>query len=233
MATICRTVQESIETTYTENVESWVNKQSAKCKRSAWWKPWKWLCWLVWVLVKIITVVVYTVIQIVSRVLCHVVSWVLLVGFTAVGSVVQTWCHKCWIVDWANIHFGSDGNCEQIEDKRPSLEKPDQFVYTFICKCGKNEQHKVTVTTFNDEIAAELVRTEGLKKCGITPAVVLSDATIEVDSKGTSYLNYVFDCTCKPGDFPTKITIPKGFSDSNGLSDALKEAKKQCRSLCS
>jgi hypothetical protein len=74
MATICKDVQEWIETNVWKPVDDWVKRTEKRCKEYDWWNPIGWFCWLVTTVVKIVRWILAPVLTLVFRIVCEVVN---------------------------------------------------------------------------------------------------------------------------------------------------------------
>lgn len=77
MAAVCKEVQVKIEEKVWGPVEDWVERTEKKCKEYDWWNPAGWFCWLVTIVVKVVTWVLKTVVTIVWRTVCEVITFTL------------------------------------------------------------------------------------------------------------------------------------------------------------
>src|SRR5688500_10300281 len=93
MGRVCREIQEWVEQSVEQPVESWEDRQEQRCKEEPcnWWL----LClnklvgWLVWVTVRVIRYVVVTIGKWVTRAVCEVISFVLAVAALVVHLVLS------------------------------------------------------------------------------------------------------------------------------------------------
>jgi hypothetical protein len=90
MAISCKQMQEKVETSVLQQVDTWVNQQQQTCEDQPcnWWTLClnKVVCWFVWVLVKVSEWVVTIVVRYVYRLVCTVVMLVVGVLALAIGN---------------------------------------------------------------------------------------------------------------------------------------------------
>lgn len=75
MATICRNIEETVETKVWEPVDDWVKQTEEKCEELDWWNPVRWFCWVVTLVVKVVRWALRIVVSIVLRTVCEVINF--------------------------------------------------------------------------------------------------------------------------------------------------------------
>lgn len=88
MATICKDVQDWVETNVWKPVDEWVKRTEKRCEEYDWWNPIGWFCWLVTIVVKFVRWILAPVWTAIFRVVCEVVNFVLNLAAAVVNIIL-------------------------------------------------------------------------------------------------------------------------------------------------